>query len=257
MSQLTRPKTDFSRHFKACLPVLLGTLACIAQSVAQAAPIIVNCSGKPVGEISVDKDGAGISGGFKSSVGGPPPTLADAAKACGEDHFNWYQIVTGVKDGNLGKDKDGNVLTPPWVDPPPGGYFKGNWQDNLPWYWNETLGPGEATTELSGKTSADTLKFADFPGNKDGAVVSFKTWLVSLNADSSFHSWHDGFSWEYVQDPTTPGVRNIKTLTSSPTDAEYKDIIGAFQTNAVPEPSVFALLLAASLPGLLCRRRRA
>jgi hypothetical protein len=234
---------------------LLVAFMVVTAGVAQAAPITinVNCAGSKVGEISVNNDGTGISGGFTSTVGGPPPTLAAAAANCGEDHFNWYQIV--VTDNGKAKDKNGNFLTPPYIDPPPGGY-QGTWEDDLPWYWNEYPGPGEATSELSRKTTADTLKFGDFPSTQPGDSISFVTWLVSLNSNGSFHSWHEGFSWEYVQNDRS--VKNIVSLGDGtfPTDAQYKNLLTGFATS-VPEPLTLVTLLL-SVPFLfLVRQRRA
>lgn len=241
------------RGFTAASRLWFPSAALVMAGVlAQAAPVTidVNCNGDKVGQISVDTSGTGISGGFKSSVGGPPATLAAAATACGEDHFDWYQIVTA--DNGRAKDKDGNPLKAPYVDPPPGGY-QGTWEDNLPWYWNEYPGPGEVTSELSRQTTADTLKFGDFPNTRAGDSISFKTWLVSLNADSSFHAWHEGFSWTYVQGT---GVKDITSLGAGvfPTDAEYKDLIGGFATK-IPEPSTLTLLFLGSLLLLIGRVR--
>jgi hypothetical protein len=240
------------REFKTSIWLPLA-IVLVSRAVITAAPVTfgVNCNGGKVGTVSVDTMGAGISGGFTSSVGGPPNTLAAAATACGEDHFDWYQIVTAAPSPP--KDANGNQLTVPWVDPPPGGYQGGDWQDNLPWYWNETLGPGEKATELSMQTTIDTLKFADFPSNKPGAIVMFLTWLVSLNADSSFHAWEGGFSWTYTEGS---GVSNIASLGAgvNPTDAQYKDIIGGFASKT-PEPSPWILICVGSLVGMKYFRR--
>jgi hypothetical protein len=230
-----------------------SVISAAAAIQATATSFDVMCGGGTVGTVSINTSGAGISGGFTSSVGGPPPTLAAAASACGEDHFNWYQVVTA--DNNPPKDMNGNQLMPPYVDPPPGGYQGGDWQDNLPWYFNETLGPGETTTELSRQSTANMLKFSDFPNDKPGTVLQFSTWLVSLNADSSFHAFEGGFSWTFTQGS---GVSNITSLGVgvNPTDAQYKNIIGGFATS-VPEPASTALLCAGLLSlAVYCRRAR-
>jgi hypothetical protein len=228
--------------------LVLVTVLSLACAWAQAVVIPVNCGDTVVGNISVDVSGTGISGGFKSSVGGPPATLAAAAAACHEDHFNWYQIVTA--DNFPPKDAKGNqipVPPPAYVDPPPGGYSD-QWADNVPWYWDETRPPAgtsnfDPALQLSAQTTADTLKFSDFPGGQAGTNLSFKTWLVSLKADSSFDSFHQGFSWNWSNASGTGVVSGITSLGANvfPTDAEYKNIIGGF-AKAVPEPGTFVLL---------------
>lgn len=222
-------------------------LLCGLSTFGYAAPVVIpiNC-GNPanlVGNITVNAGGGGVSGGFTSTVGGPPPTLAAAAAACGEDHFNWYQIVTA--DNKPPKDAGGNqipVPPPAYVDPPPGGYSN-QWADQLPWYWDETKpAPGtpnyDPNLQLSAQTTADTLKFSDFPGGAANTNLSFATWLVSLNADGSFHSWHEGFTWDWSNASGTGTASNITSLGKGvfPTDAQYKNIIKGFAT-AVPLPA--------------------
>jgi hypothetical protein len=98
--------------------LLTGLSAFLLLQQAQAITIPVFCASDPnaLGEITVDADGAGISGGFSSLVPVPgPATLAGAAAQCGEDHFNWYQIVAADRAPPPGS-------TLPYVDVPPGGY---------------------------------------------------------------------------------------------------------------------------------------
>lgn len=225
----------------------------------QAVPISINvdCGGNTVGVIGADiTSGKGIAGGFDTT--GKSGSLAAAAKACGEDHFNWYQVV--VTDNGKAKDAKGNALNALYVDPPPGGYL-GQWEDNLPWYWNETLGPGQTKTELSTKTTANKLGFSDTPSSSGN--ITFKTWLVSLNADSSFHSWHEGFDWTYT---AGTGVTDITELAAGtiPTDDQYKKLITGFDTRIerrkVPEPDSLSLfgigLFGIGLLALMARGRK-
>lgn len=231
-------------HFsRAGLALAVTAIAVMAPCSAFALSIDVNCNGMKVGAISVDSNGSGISGGFTSTVGGPPATLGAAAQACGEDHFNWYQVRVG--GGEPPPAANGVKPTIPFVDPPPGGWNYG-WADNLPWYWDE-YGPKDGKNPdgtaydngylLKNQVTKDTLKFSDYPAGSDKV---FNTWLVSLNADGSFHDWHEGFSWEYSKTNNT--VSNIKALTASPTDAQYKNIIGGF-ASSVPEPWSASLAL--------------
>ena len=52
----------------------LAVTALLLPAPALALSIDVNCASVKVGEIMVNADGTGISGGFMSVIGGPPPT---------------------------------------------------------------------------------------------------------------------------------------------------------------------------------------
>lgn len=214
----------------------LAALASLVISQAAALEIPVKCNGNQVGKIDVNISGAGVSGNFISTVG-TPPSQAAAAAACGEHHFNWYQTASGT-----------HPLIPgggPQVDPLSGGQST-LWADTLPWYLDEvrppnplpagktspptTIPPG-GQTEVEASTSGANLAYSDFPGGPDGTNVMFMTWLVSLNADGSWHSWHPGFSWNFVNPADGPPAANglaAKPDGTIPTDAQYADIIGGF-----------------------------
>lgn len=235
------------------------TLACLLAGLpmlAQALSIDVKCGGSSVGSITVELDGSGVKGSFVSTVGGPPASLAAAAKACNEHHFNWYQVRVG--GGAPPKAADGSTPTIPFVDPPPGGWSYG-WADKLPWYWDETKPadgknpdgtPYEDVYQLSKQSSGDKLNFVDYPAGSD---KEFNTWLVSLNADGSLHGWHPGFKWTYTE--STGKAGGLGSIEGAPGDKLYKDIIGGFVT-AVPEPATVALWLL-GLGALAARRRLA
>jgi hypothetical protein len=230
-------------------------------------PIFCGSNPNAIGEVTVNANGTGISGGFTSLVPNPgTPSLAGAAAACGEDHFNWYQIVTADNQTPAG-------LTVPYVDPPSGGYpiaFDNTWADTLPWYYDEwnpsPVPPGRTFVPgltIQSKTHPNLLDFGDFPGGAAGLNLSFKTWLVSLNANGSLHTFHSGFSWDYTQPGArvTGSVSNIQSLgdewftsPNPPTAAEYNNIIGGF-TTAVPEPSTLLLLSGGTVLFLFRRRR--
>lgn len=222
----------------------LAVLSLLFSCFSWAAPITFDiiCGGVTVGVVSVGAGGGGVSGDFTSSVGGPPTTLAAAAAQCGEHHFNWYQIVSGT-----------HPLIPgggPQVDPQPGGQG-GQWADNLPWYWDETSPPNgtpgfEPGLQLGANTTASQLHFEDFPNGPNGTSIMFMTWLVSLNADGSFHSWHEGFSWTWMRaanGTVTVGDPVSKGPGVFPTTAQYGDLITGFATS-VPEPQSALCFLA-------------
>ena len=84
--------------------------------------IQISCGGVLVGGVVVvPVTGLGSNGSmegvFHSLVTEPgqpsnsPTSLNAAAAACGEDHFNWYQVVTS--DNNPPRGGDGNPLIPP------------------------------------------------------------------------------------------------------------------------------------------------
>ena len=244
---------------------MLGLLLC-AGLLQAAGPTTINVTvgGKQLGVISVDVSGTGVAGTFNTTPNPPNAgSLAAAAALAGEDHFNWYQIVTA--DNQPPKNFAGVQLAAPYVDVPPGGYavtFDNTWGDNLPWYYDEgpaTPAVGQVVKpglSLANNTTASTLSFGDFPGGPNGLTLTFKTWLVSLNADSSFHAFEGGFSWGFSKDGTgavtvTPPV----ALGANPVAAEYANLIGGFAT-AIPEPSTLCLLALGALALVTAARRR-
>jgi hypothetical protein len=217
-----------------------------------------------VGAINQGNTNNGVSGSF-TTVPNPPNagSLAAAATALGEDHFNWYQVV--IADNQLPTNYAGQALTAPYVDVPPGGYstnFDNTWADNLPWYFDEgptNVGPNQVLNPdllLSANTTATTLSFGDFPGGLKGLSLTFDTWLVSENADSSFHAFEGGFTWGFTI--STNGVRNATAptaLAGGPTAAQYQNIIGGFATS-VPEPAAIAFFALGTLAFRFAVRRK-
>ena len=114
--------------------VLAALLVLLMLGPALGGPITIPVTasdGTPLGTVTVDvsADGQGVVGGFTSTYG-DPPSLGAAAEKNGEHHWNWYQVV--VRDNDPPTDAAGNPLTPPYVDPPTGGY-PGQLADGLPW----------------------------------------------------------------------------------------------------------------------------
>src|ERR1017187_2958395 len=244
---------------------MLGLLL-FAGLLQAAGPTTINVTvgGNQLGVISVDVSGNGVAGTF-STLPNPPNagSLAAAAALAGEDHFNWYQIVTA--DNQPPKSFAGVQLAAPYVDVPPGGYavtFDNTWGDNLPWYYDEgpaTPAAGQVVKpalSLANNTTASTLSFGDFPGGPNGLTLTFKTWLVSLNADSSFHAFEGGFSWGFSKAANgTITVTPPAALGANPVAAEYANLIGGFATS-IPEPSTLCLLALGALALVTAARRR-
>jgi hypothetical protein len=248
-------------HFHRHVWRRLALCALLAASLpALALSIPVKCGDTLVGNIDVNvaANGRGVTGGFTSVVGGPPPTLKAAATACNEDHWNWYQVVTA----------DNQIPGAPYVDPPKGGLGT-QWADDLPWYFDEKpvpnpLPPGKLPDDppnayqLGPNSQGATLNYFDFPGGNPGLNLSFNVWLVSLNADSSLHSFHEGFSWDFsitLGPVVVATASNLKLIVGGPGQALYQNLIGGFAT-AVPEPQSWLMWIAGV--GLLagCRLQR-
>jgi hypothetical protein len=203
-------------------------------SFAAPTEIPIICDGIDVGTVSVDTvPAAGMPSGIMATFTSSFDSPAVSAALCGDDHFNWYQVVTA--DNMPPKDKGGNTLTPPYVDPPPGGYQyqQPAGDDYLPWYWSETPLGGAATSEIEQNTSEanGTVTFSDAPGGAAGTNLSFSTWLASVNKDGSFHEFEEGFSWDWSNAGGQNGTNNIQPLSADPTTAQYEDIIGGFDTS--------------------------
>jgi len=244
----TKIQSRKQRAKTALIAVGLVLAACIAPAAALTIP--VNCGMPPVhvGDIVVNPSGSGMSGDFTSVVGGPPATMAAACAQCGEDHMNWFQVVTADNMPPNGPGGPGNQLTPPYIDPPFGGYGPPDqqWADNRPWYWDETVPPGppfppgyQAGLGLGPNTFADHLHWEDFPGGAAGSNVKFSTWLVSLNADGSLHEFHEGFSWMWSNPGGGAGTSMIVGGPLTPQQGQ------GLYGQLVPEPATFALVVLA------------
>jgi hypothetical protein len=212
--------------------------------------IPINCGVIKIGDITVKVahfdppvGDTLFSAEFKSIVSdgaGAPPTLAAAAQACGEHHFNWYQIIT--VDNNPPAGRIDGQLTAPYVDPARGGYlanpatkFAEVLADKLPWFWNEGPDPAPGTPGAQAHIDdmappgALTLRIEDSPVGPTEQNVSGKTWLVSLNKDGSLYTFHQpGFSWDWSREASGNQTITVQQLNREPTIEEYNVLIRDF-----------------------------
>lgn len=230
--------------------VEVGSGEAVAANMDQASlMVIVSCMGMQVGKITAKLDAAGgVTGGFMSTTldADGKPSLDAAAEKCGEDSFNWHQIVT--KDTMPPVDSMGNRLTPPYDDPPPGGYGDDpntpgddtQWADDERWYWDEGADPPLGTpgfqdgfhvddntvdTDMDGVD--DTLRYFDFPRGPAGTELMFTTLLVSIK-DGEFHSYHRGFDWSWSNstgEARAAGLRQNLTEQLGPNPVDAADPI--------------------------------
>src|SRR5262245_29801008 len=206
-------------------------IAVSVPSSVSAQPISILCNGTQVGTMELTPTDNFVSGEFRVTSG---LTLASAAEFCGEDHFNWLQIVLFARHAPV--DSGGQPLGWPFVDPPSGGYgddpnTPGDdtlWADAFPYYWNGGPDPPDGTPgfksglSLDDNSTLDTLNFLDVPQSPfDDQFIVFFTLLASVNADGSLHSIHCGYLWTW--ETTDSG-----------------DTVSSFQ--AVPEPNTLALI---------------
>jgi hypothetical protein len=235
--------------------MILLALSAHSLARADAVSIPVICNGVEVGTIAVQSvpadasHPAGVVGGFYANV---PRTLAGVAAFCGEDHFNWLQVITS--DPSPPVDKNGNRLVPPYIDPPIGGYGddpntpgdETQWADDKPWLWDEyPPDPDqpppkgyEPRYQLSARTHIFDLDYFDFPIPRQvGDTIEIITGLVSLDAHGNLDSFHGEFTWEVTRTgATTDVVSNLRRNT--------------------PGPAAFSMLASVIVVIITLRRRR-
>jgi hypothetical protein len=205
----------------------------------------------------------------------PPVSLLQAAHDCGVVNFDWRQEVLSISGVNPFFDINGNPLTAPWPDPPPGGYDptkhtitcngktygftypNGNLLTSYPFAYDPAVIP---QYEVGGFT----LTFSDIPADPcipTGQAELFETALVGVSATNTlvnlpmandFWFWTDTFNGTVLN--TAVIVNHIPVDPGSGTGGV--EIVGAGAINALEPPSASILLLGASLCMLLSASKR-
>ena len=112
--------------------------------------------------------------------------------------FNWFQIVT--QDSDPKNDSNGNLLTPPYIDPPRNGYDD-LWADDRPWYLDEFSKPRndprfwDPGGLLDNNVFGSRLTFRDSPGNYIGEQTDFATFLIASDPQNKNYDFLGGFEW--------------------------------------------------------------
>ena len=151
-------------------------------------------------------------------------------------NLGWLQILN--TDYNF-RDRNGNILTPPIVDPPSGGY---NYQlpagdDNKPQYWTDA--------ERRAHTTSNYLELHDEPGGGGNwNFMHFKTYLVEEenNTKEPLAGFNWGFSVTGCNVVLTP-----LTVIKNVDDPELNNIV----SNYFPGWTVTGLGYLTPRPGLV------
>jgi hypothetical protein len=125
-------------------------------------------------------------------------TLNQAATACGFDHFDFQQVVTGYQ-GPLPAACSSTQPTVPTLDPPVGGWEYEGCDDSNPFYYSQSelattmtpyycpLNGSSSDTNQNPVETASTLTFCDGPTNPNltSGVDSFWTVLVGVSSNGA------------------------------------------------------------------------
>ena len=208
-------------------------------------PVVVNY--KQVGQIMLQSVSGGLQGVFQPANG---QTIADYEKQMGQDHLNWFQVVTSTP--NPVKRPPGQPpLTVPYIDPPSGGNLK-DWADNQPWYYDESSKPAgdhrrwnpavlanqntiNASQKPAPPSQAPYFFYNDGPQGAPGTTESFDTFMISIFSDGTYQPM-GGFSWTVTFDQNGNAV--VTSVTPWPTffPAPYADMIRKFGNSPQGQP---------------------
>jgi hypothetical protein len=221
------------------------------------------CAAIVAGAVSVGtaNGGATATAAFTPNNG---LTLSQAATQCGFSSFNWQQVVT--VDPYPPNSANGTPQTPPYLDPPVGGYQGGPADNAFPFYWNPSeLAGGSCSIGGSAVTiqTASTLTFCDTPAEpklKTGEFLAFETTLLGIDSSGGTTPLFD-FDWTSnfkgtVQLGSARGNPNAPDPNSGTGGVTITEVNGIpFVPTAVPEPATGLLTIPALLLAVLYRKR--
>jgi len=152
-------------------------------------PVTVGGKGYGVIAIQVNPDGS-ITGGFQAGGGS---SLSGMEQQLGQQHLNWL-VVGSITGGPSLIDGQGSRISPPYIDPPDGGYGQiglspPSWADQIPWYWDEYQRPPLITDPELTKWTKDgsgRLWYGDRPVNDPGVKLGFDIFLISDFGDHTY-----------------------------------------------------------------------
>ena len=159
-------------------------------------------------------------------------TLADAATICGVNHFNWIQWI--VFDNDPNRPHAGlTQVSPPYIDPPLGGYQYSGLRDFSPAYWEETpVNDPQYYVGAHTDNVNKVLSFADYPTVTPGYVVQFRTTLAGVKSDGTVitFSFLPGQNWQ-SQSTGTSVIRD--NINASVVTNANSSLIGTFAFNSI------------------------
>ena len=218
------------------------------------------CAAAVAGAVTLGmaNNGATMTAAFTPNAG---MSLAQAAAQCGVQSFNWQQTVT--TDPYPPKAADGTQLSPPYLDPPVGGYLGGPADNAYPYYWNSNELAG-GSCPLNGQSVAiqtsNTLTFCDTPAEpqlQNGQYLAFDTELLGIGPNQSSIPLFD-FDWTSNFGGTVQGV----SARGNPNAPDPNSGTGGVTLTAVngvatPEPaSVLLTMVSLSLVCISSRKLR-
>lgn len=180
-----------------------------------------------------------------------PLALASLATSLGYRSFNWVNYVE--KDPYGMTDYQGNLLSLPYNDPPPGGY-QYDAADNYPFYWDieqcENCHSRHNYQHPQVKQKF-ALNFEDYPSDyrlKEGETVEFITHLVGIknyNLEQNQFSWDvlSTFKWQLTNDAAGRGQISLIAV-DIPTSELSPSVLALIQNDGgfIPQSTTIANL---------------